>query len=283
MNGDRGPRHDCPRTRGLIDRLVAGTAGDEDRRHATTCPACGPVMARAARFDAELERSAQRLIAEEMPRGILDPALSEVKVTPLLRLAPGAMAGLAGLALIVIASVMQVRPNLDPGRSPTLPPLGIEVPGSAPLRSLGDLTGALAATLDYVCAPGGAPTPGVDASASAGCTVESKTGQFTVNVVLDAAETGSVVHVAITADIADELPPQELDEARVWVATALAKVTAEAYTEYGPSVRAANFVFAQASLMSGPAWAIGFDEGEVHVDIKRLSDGGFLVNLAVDT
>ena len=282
MNGDRGSRHDCARTRGLIDRLVAGSAGDEDRRHAATCPACGPVIARAARFDDELERSAQRLIAEEMPRGILDPTLSEVKVVPLFRLAPSAMAGLAALALIVIASVMQVRPNLGPGMSPTLPPLGVEAPGSSPLRSLNDLTGALAETLDYDCAADGAPTPGIDASASAGCTVASKTGQFTMNVVLDAAETGSVVHVAITADIADALPPQELDDARVWVATALAKVTAEAYTEYGPSVRAANFVFAQASLMSGPAWAIGFDEGDVHVDIKRLGDGGYLVNLAVD-
>lgn len=281
MNGDRGGRPACPRTSGLIDRIVAGSAGDDDRRHAATCPACGPIMARAARFDDELGRSAQRLIAEDMPRGILDPTLREVKVIPLLRLAPGAMAGLAALAVIVIASVMQVRPNLSPGESPTQPPLVVQVPGSTPLRSLTDLTGALAETLDYECAAAGPPTPGVVAATSAGCTGASKTGEFTVSVVLDAAETGSVVHVTIRAEVDEAVPPQEVDEARTWVASALAKVTATAFAEYGPSARAANFVFAQASQMAGPAWPIGMNEGDVHVDITRLANGGFKVQLAV--
>ena len=68
-----GPRHDCSRTRGLVDGLVAGSIRDDDRRHAAACPTCGPVVARAARFDDELERSAKQLIAEDLPRGILDP------------------------------------------------------------------------------------------------------------------------------------------------------------------------------------------------------------------
>jgi hypothetical protein len=119
-----GHRYECTQTRGLIDRLVAGSVREEDRRHAATCPSCGPVFARAARFDNELERSAQQLIAEDLPRGILDPGLSrQVQVVPRMpALAPGVTAGVAALALIVVvATGLGIRPVLLPGPSPTAP------------------------------------------------------------------------------------------------------------------------------------------------------------------
>ena len=73
-----GARHDCSRTRGMSDRLVSGVVRDDDRRHAATCPSCGPVFTRAARFEDELEKSAQQMIAEDLPRGILDPGIARL-------------------------------------------------------------------------------------------------------------------------------------------------------------------------------------------------------------
>lgn len=285
MNGDRnGHPADCPRTRGLIDRIVKGSAGDEDHRHAATCPACGRVMARAARFDSELARSAQRLIAEDMPQGMLDPSLSRIEVVSKLRLAPSALAGVAALAFVVIASVMNVRPNLLPAASATQLPLGIEAPGptgfaASPLSHINDLTTALANTLDYDCTLAAGPTtPGPGASGgTATCTAPPDAGPFTLLVVLDAAESGSVVHVTITADILGTSTPKSRDA----VATALARVIAESFTAQGPGVRAANFVFVKASELAGPAWALGIDEGGVRVDVERPADSGYIVNLAV--
>lgn len=287
MSADRRERHDCSRTRGLIDRLVAGAANEDDRRHAGTCPSCGPVMARAAMFDDELERSAQRLIAEDMPRGILDPELNrEVgRVVGLRSLSSGAFAGVAALAVVVFVTVVGIRPVLMPGSSPTQPPLVLEVDGpsatarpGAPLFSLGELTVALSDRLSFQCGTDEALQTGVDTSgASAVCTAPAGSGPFTVAVVLNAAESGSVVQVTMTANIEGETSQQARDS----VAATLARVTAEAFTGEGPGARAANFVFAKASQLSGPAWAMGIDEGGVRVDLQRQADGGYLVHLSV--
>jgi hypothetical protein len=280
-----GDRRECARTRGLIDRIVAGSASDDDRRHAVSCPSCGAVMARAARFDNELERSARRLIAEDLPRGILDPGLSgKVHVVPRMpALAPGVTAGVAGLAIIVLVAVVGIRPVLLPGQTQTFPPfVQIEAPASSPLFSLAQLTGALDESLGYDCGGGDAQaTPGSaePGGASAICTAPPEAGPFTAAVTVDASATGQVVRVTITADIIGAQTQRERDA----VATAMAKVTSEAFIGQGSAIRAANFVFAKASQLSGPAWAIGIDEGGVRVDLQRLADGGYIVHLSVAT
>jgi hypothetical protein len=285
-----GERLDCPRTRGLVNRLVAGSVGDDDRRHASTCASCGPVMLRAERFDDQLQSSARHLIAEELPRGILDPSLAELKVVPRMPgLAPGATAGFAALGLIIFVAVVGIRgirPVLVPGQSSTIPPFvqEIEGPGASgladsPLWSLDELTGALAEILDYEC--GATPTlptsgPGDDpVEASATCTAPPDAGPFTAAVMIDASGTGAVVRVTMTADIVG-MPTQRARDA---VATALAKVTAQAFIGTGPGIRAANFVFGKASQLSGPAWAMGIPEGSVWVDLRWLADGGYIVRL----
>ena len=286
-----GARHDCSRTRGLIDRLVAGSVSDDDRRHASSCASCGPLMVRAARFDGELESSARRLIAEDLPRGILDPSLAELKVVPRMPgLAPGATAGFAALAMLVIVTVVGIRPVLMPGPSLTETPLAqqIEAPGASglpdsPLSSLGELTGSLVEVLGYDCGPGAAmPSAGPGGAAvelSASCTAPPDAGPYTAAVTIDASETGTVVGVTISAEIVGA-PTQRARDA---VATALAKVTAEAFIETGPGIRAANFVFSKASRLSGPAWAMGVPEGDVWVDLRWLEDGGFIVHLLVSS
>jgi hypothetical protein len=278
-----GTGHDCSRTRGMIDRLVAGSVRDDDRRHAAVCSSCGPVFARAARFEDELERSAQQLIAEDLPRGILDPGIARQAngVAGMRSLAPGATAGAAALAIVIFATVVGVRPVLLPGSSSTEPPLAVGFPGEsalpgAPLWTLNELTVALAQSLDYECAAGDAPTS-EDAVASAVCTAPPDAGPFTAEVTLEASESGTVVRVTITAEIVGTSSSPVRDE----VAAALAKVTAEAFTRQGAGIRAANFVFVKASQLSGPAWVMGIDEGGVRVDLQRLADGGYIVHLSV--
>jgi hypothetical protein len=282
-----GARHDCSRTRGMIERLVAGSVRDDDRRHAAACPSCGPVFTRAARFEDELERSARQLIAEDLPRGILDPGIARQAggVAGMRSLAPGATAGVAALAVVIFATVVGIRPVLQPGPSPTAPPLAIEMPGGsalpyAPLWTLNELTLALARNLEYQCAAGDAP-PSEDAVAAAVCTAPPGAGPFEAEITLEAADSGMVVRVTMTAQIVGTLSPDQSEAARRAVAGALAKVTAEAFTGQGAGIRAANFVFVKASQLSGPAWAMGIEEGGVRVDLQRLGNGGYIVHLAV--
>ena len=289
-----GERLDCSRTRGLIDRLVVGSVSEDDRRHASTCASCGPVLVRAERFDDELERSARHLIAEDLPRGILDPSLAELKVVPRMPgLAPGATAGFAALAVILLVTVVGIRgipPVLLPGPTSTGPPFaqGIEGPGESglsdsELRSIDELTVALAGILDYECGAAAAlptPRPGGEAvEASAICTAPPDAGPYTAAVTVDASETGAVIGVTITAEIVGA-PTQRARDA---VATALAKVTAQAFIGTGPGIRAANFVFGKASSLSGPAWAMGIPEGNVWVDLRWLAEGGYIVRLMATT
>lgn len=282
-----GARHDCSRTRGMIDRLVAGDVRNDDRRHAATCATCGPVFARAARFEDELARTAQQLIAEDMPRGILDPGIARQAdgVAGMRSVGLGATAGVAAVAVVILVTVVGVRPVLLPGPSGTQPPLVVEVPAEsaapdAALWTLNELTVELAESLAYECAAGDAP-PTEGAAATAICTAPPDAGPYTATVTLDASESGTVVRVTIAADIDDGTPNDKLEAARRAVAGALAKVTAAAFIGRGAGIRAANFVFVKASQLSGPAWAMGIDESGVRVDLERLADGGYIVHLSV--
>jgi hypothetical protein len=285
-SGGRPGRGECPRTPGLIDRLVAGSPNDEDRRHAPACGSCAPVMARAARFQGDLERSAQHLIAEDMPGGMLDPELTGQVggVVGMRSLSPGAFVGVGALAVLVFATVVGIRPVLMPGSSPTQPSLVQEVDGpngtsrpGAPLFSLGELTVALSERLHFECGTEEALESGADVGASAVCTAPADAGPFTAAVVLHASASGMVEQITITATIEGGTSQAARDS----VAAALARVTSEAFTGARPGARAANFVFAKASQLSGPAWAMGIEEGGVRVDLQRQADGGYLVHLSV--
>jgi hypothetical protein len=241
-------------------------------------------MDRAARFDAELDRNARELIAEDMPRGMLDPDLTRQvgAVVGLRSLGPGAFVGVGALAVLIFTTVVGIRPVLMPGTSPTPPSLAQAMDGpsgrpGAPLLSLGELTVALSERLRFQCGTQEALEPGADARASAVCTAPADAGPFTAVVLLYASESGMVEQITITATIEGATS----QAARNSVAGALAGVTSEAFTSARPGARAANFIFAKASQLSGPAWAMGIEEGGVRVDLQRLADGGYLVHLSV--
>jgi len=287
----RRRRDDCRRTPGLIDRLVEERASDEDRRHAATCAPCGAAMARAARFHDELQQSAQQLIAEDLPPGILDPELNRQvgRVVGLRSVGSGALAGVAALAVVVFATVVGIRPVLMPGSSPTQPslqqvggPSATPRPG-VPLFSLGELTVALTERLHFQCGTDEPPQTGAGAGrASAVCTAPADAGPYTATVLLESSDSGTVQQVTITARILD-LPGETSVDAqrkRDLVGLALARVTSEAFTGERPGATAANWVFAKVSQIAGPAWAMGIDAGGVRVDVQREVDG-YLVHLSV--
>jgi hypothetical protein len=128
MTGAQPPR--CPRARGLVDRIVAEAVNEEDRAHAPGCESCGPLLARAARFDDELRRTARRLVAEELPRGILDPGLAGRPEVHARRPAPGLAGIIAAVAVVAVATSVALFPGGLGG--PTTPPSGPVASGPAP-------------------------------------------------------------------------------------------------------------------------------------------------------
>ena len=174
MNGDHGLGTDrrggpaCQRRRGLIDRIVADTLTPADHDHAATCADCGPVLARAARFDDALRRTARAIVVEELPRGILDPGLAAApgtvrRGTALRGFQPGLAGVAAAVAILILATGIALIPGglVNPRTTPTLP----TSTGLASIVPLFRPTAAIAAdanVLKLTCIPGG-PLPTHDA------------------------------------------------------------------------------------------------------------------------
>ena len=159
---DRQPA--CDRTRRLVDRVVEDRITSDDRAHAATCPTCGPVIARAARFDDALRRSAQGLVTERLPYGILDPELAPARiggVLPMRHVAPGLASVFAAVVILMVATAVAIAPGgLGGGTQPPESGFTVELPT---FRSSFDLMPSLQA-LDYFCNTGHAlPTSGPSA------------------------------------------------------------------------------------------------------------------------
>ena len=200
---------DCRRTPSLIDRVVAGRATQDDREHAASCPRCGPVLVRAARFDAELRRSARSLVAEELPRGILDqPDFGrDGRDVFSRRAAPGLAATLAAVAILLAGTIIALAPGRGPGAtpSPATTPIPTEVPFAQHFRST-ELIASKLATLGYRCNDG-APLPSVGpeadavASESRVCLAPDSLGPFLLAAIVGEARNGNVVELTIKGDV----------------------------------------------------------------------------------
>lgn len=109
------PRPTCPRTKGFIERIARDAVTPADREHALGCASCGPVLTTAARFDDALRRSARGLVVEQMPHGILDPALLPEPREMIGRRALPNFAGvLAAVVILVMASSLGILPGGPP-------------------------------------------------------------------------------------------------------------------------------------------------------------------------
>ena len=222
MSGNQGTPG-CHRSRGLIERVIDESVTPDDRGHAAGCPWCGPVLLRAAKFDDELRRTAKGLVAEELPRGILDPGLSGAPRVMSRRPGPG-LAGIAAAFAIMVAAMSLTLlpkglggPTDPPGAATNVP---VETPGSsttiettAPtglamqvpaLRNTWGIGGSLIQN-DWRCSSGRpkASAEPVDAVDHEGIVCTSSKSQVLTNSTLVTGESvdDQVIEVAISGEL----------------------------------------------------------------------------------
>jgi hypothetical protein len=196
----------CDRTRRLTDRVVENRVTPDDRAHAATCAACGPVIARAARFDDALRQSARGLVTEHLPYGVLDPELAPGRiggVLPMRHAAPGLASIFAAVVILMVATAVAIAPGgLGGGTQPPDSGFTVELPT---FRSSFDIMPSLD-RLDYLCTTGHAlPTTGPSARAGereAGVCVTPKTiERATAKIIPVENGDGEVVEITIAGEL----------------------------------------------------------------------------------
>jgi hypothetical protein len=285
---ERGPG--CSRADSLIDRIVEDRVTSGDRTHAEGCATCGPLLARAARFDDELRRTARGLVSEDLPKGILDPAVAgrapEVRVR---REGPGFAGIFAAVAILVLATGIALFPGGLTG--PTAGPDASGAPASpleTPLQMQGPplhrtpRIGGLLISAEWLCS-GGRPLPSPPGDSGPvdhlGITCSSPKSSFATSVVVVTGESvdNEVVEVAMTG----ELLGSDIDSARKEIADAMSKASYLAIADEDTAARAGEFV---RKRLPGLQLLVTGDEvvetfGQVRVSVQRLADGNYLVQL----
>jgi hypothetical protein len=189
-----------------------------------------------ARFDEELRRAARSLIHEDLPRELLDPAVSGATrglgVITTRRALPGFAAAASAVAVLLVATAVALAPGgLNPAASQTPPAtesLGMQLspppsPSSAPFRPTSSLVADLV-MLDYRCNDGReveSPKPGIDAVIRESAVCTAPDGPVLGAVIIGEGRIG-VVHLQIKGDIVGE----DTVAARQAVADMLAAVAA---------------------------------------------------------
>jgi hypothetical protein len=284
------PASPCARSAGLIDRIVAERVTPGDRTHAEACATCGPLLARAARFDDELRRTARGLVSEDLPSGILDPAITgrapEVRTR---REGPGFAGIFAAVAVLVLATGIALfpggltLPTAGPDASgPASTPLDTGLHMSGPPLNRTPRIGGLLISAEWLCS-GGRPLPSPPTDSGPvdhlGITCSSPKSSFATSVVIVTGESvdGEVVEVAMTG----ELLGSDIDSARKEIADYMSKATYLAIADEDAAGKAGEFVRKRLPelelLVTGDDIVETF--GQVRVAIQRLADGNYLLRL----
>jgi hypothetical protein len=268
---------DCRRTQGLIDRVVDGTVTPDDRAHAAGCSSCGPVLDRAARFDDELRRTAQRLVVEDLPRGILDPTLeSQLEGARRTRaFLPGFATAFAAVTILILATAVSLVPG---GFMPTPSPLPSKAAGP-PFRTTLAIV-ADAVELEYRCNDGlplatSGPGAGLAVRESAVCTAPRDIGPFMAAIIVGESAAGEVVTVSLKANL---IGPDNATN-RASVAAALAKLAALAYKDAADGLAAGDFVVARLPNLEPPVGEATTAIGGVHIRVEHLDDGAWIISM----
>src|SRR6185503_396026 len=186
-------------------RAVEGALTADDREHAATCAACGPVILRASRFDEELRLSARSLVVEDLPRGVLDPGLAADGFR-VRRPLPGLAPATAVVLLLLLATTVAIWPGSPPTPTPTP-----AASASAPAKTLGPHLGELRPTpalrielqkLGYRCNDGMPLTspktgPLQVWKESAVCEAPESIGAFMAAVIVGESARGQVVQYTV--------------------------------------------------------------------------------------
>jgi hypothetical protein len=272
----------CDRTRRLIDRVVESKVTPEDRAHAETCASCGPVIARAARFDDALRRSAQGLVTERLPYGVLDPELAPARpggVLAMRHAAPGLASIFAAVVVLMVATAVAIAPGgLGGGTQPPDSGFTVEVPT---FRSSFELMPSLD-ELDYLCTTGHAlPTTGPSARAGereGGVCLTPKTiERASAKIIPVENGDGEVVEVTI----AGELYGTGTIASRAELAAVMAKLTTLSIGD--PAVGAQAGAFVEETLPRLRVLATGdvvrHVVGDVQIVLRRHIAGDYFLVL----
>jgi hypothetical protein len=271
----------CERTRGLIDRIVVERVTSADRSHASTCAACGPVLLRATRFDDELRRAAEGLVAERLPYGVLDPELAPRLATGLptvRRAAPGLASFFAAVAVVVVAMTVALVPGGLGGG--THPPETQQA--AAPLfRPTADVIRTLQA-LDYSCIPGHSlPTAGPSAQPGERegviCLTPREIENANASIIPIEDGSGTVLQVTIKGS----LWGTETLTSRAELATVMGRLTTESIADPARAADAGAFVARVLPelkvLPTGDQTQIVI--GNVRVTLLRYPGGSYILRL----
>lgn len=229
----------------MADRLVRDRVTDADRAHAAGCSSCGPLLARAARFDDELRRSARALVAEELPRGILDQPVGGRVGEGFAgrRSSPGLAAILAAVAILLTATVIALAPGtgprpspspgVSPNPSPSATPARTKPPFVERFRSTAAIVGQLA-KVGYRCNDGAplasvGPEPDAVTKEAAACSAPDSIGPFMLAVIVGEAANGKVVELHVKADLVGP----DTTESRAAMAGEMARIFALSLLDEG--------------------------------------------------
>lgn len=294
-SGDKPSAPACPRTRSVVERIVGERVTPDDIAHAALCGDCGPVLARAARFDEALRIAARGLVTDELPRGVLDPALSPTVVGVVARRRPGpSIVGiLAAVAVLVLATSVTLAPGGLGGPSPdpnaTGRPGGSDGPvgpvdtglqvRNGVFRSTPEIGGHLIG-LRYLCRSGEARVLGATGPVVRdGIVCYSPKSLTLTSVVVITGEAANREVVEVT--IRGQLIKADIDTARRELAETMAKATFLVMEDPDAAPDAGDFVLAnlpELTVESGGSEVTGAF-GEVLLSVRRSADGGYVVVL----
>jgi hypothetical protein len=244
------------------------------------------------RFEEELRRATRALVTEELPRGVLDPAVGasfglgaaiDGEVRPR-RSLPGLAGMAAAVVVVLLATVVAFGPGLpggtgpSPERSPTIgpSPTASPAPTAISLRPTGAIRVDMA-RLEYTCSEGKplssiGPGPNPVTRESAVCVAPEDIGPFMAAVIVGETAGGWVVEVHTKADIVGEDSPA----ARAAVAAALAKAAAIAVGFPGTGNQVGDWVVATLPTLERSTGDT-VELGGISVKAVRNETGGYLV------
>ena len=239
-----------------------------------------------AEFDAELRRVARSMIREELPREILDPALSpdgsiagRVRTR---RALPGFAAAASSVVVLLLATAVALAPgtpNPSLGSPPSTESLGMQVspkPTRGPvLRSTDEIRADLR-VLGYTCNDGPrleSPLPGPDAVVreAAICEGPKGAGPFSIAVVVGEALGGRVTLVNIKSDVVGEDTPAARDA----IAQAVAKAAGVITIEKGAGSAVSSWVAAKLPTLE-PREGVEAQLGGLFLRMNRSTSGAIL-------
>jgi hypothetical protein len=274
----------CPRTKGILDRIVADGLTADDRAHAATCEACGPVVSRSMRFDTELRQAARGFVAEELPRDILDPGLVRGLGTmdrgrSARAFAPG-MAGIAAaLVIVILAATNAIAPG-GPSARPSVPAESSFTSTLPVFRSSVSIIKDMQ-RLKYVCRPGhelatAGPDPDLAIREGVVCTTVKEDTEKMASLVGVQNEAGDIVAVSIKGDLVGTTVA-----ATQVLSDAIAKLTFVAIADPVVAPEAAEIV--KAELPKLQVLPTGDDTirevGGIRITMSRDQRGSYLLYL----